>query len=171
MQSERVYVRALTAQDAGAFRALRLEVILDAPSAVGPTFEEESARTEAEIGARIVQNANQVVFGAFNGEDLVGIAGLRREALMQAAHKAVLWGVCVAPRCRQQGIARKLFSRIRSHALETRVLQIRLCVNTDNQRAKAFYDSLGFLTFGIEPRAMRVDGKFYDEAHMLLRLD
>jgi ribosomal protein S18 acetylase RimI-like enzyme len=171
MQSESVYVRALTARDADAFLALRLEAILDAPSAVWPTFEEESARTEAEVRARIVQNATQVVFGAFSRDNLVGIAGLRREALMQVAHKAVLWGVFVAPRCRQQGIARKLFSRVRSHALEARVLQIQLCVNADNKRAKAFYDSLGFLTFGIEPRAMRVGEKFYDEEHMILRLD
>jgi ribosomal protein S18 acetylase RimI-like enzyme len=69
------------------------------------------------------------------------------------------------------GIARKLFSCIRSHALETRVLQIQLCVNADNKRAQAFYDSLGFLRFGIEPRSMRVGEKFYDEEHMILRLD
>jgi hypothetical protein len=29
----------------------------------------------------------------------------------------------------------------------------------------------GFVTFGIEPRALQVGKKFYDEAHMVLRLD
>jgi ribosomal protein S18 acetylase RimI-like enzyme len=171
MHNESICVRALTVQDSVAFKTLRLKAISDSPSAVWPTLEEESARTEAEIGARITQNATQVVFGAFSGETLVGIAGLRREALIQVGHKATLWGVFVDRRYRQQGIARKLFSYVRSHALETGVLQIRLCVNAENTSAKFLYSSLGFVTFGVEPRAMQVDGNFYDEEHMVLRLD
>jgi hypothetical protein len=30
---------------------------------------------------------------------------------------------------------------------------------------------LGFASFGVEPRAMRVGDRFYDEEHMVLRLD
>jgi GNAT superfamily N-acetyltransferase len=171
MHNESLFVRALTAQDSVAFKTLRLEAISDSPSAVWPTWQEESARTEAETGARITQNATQVVFGAFSGETLAGIAGLRREALVQVGHKATLWGVFVDRRHRQQGIARKLFSCVKSHALETGVLQIHLCVNAGNMSAKSLYGSLGFVTFGVEPRAMQVDGKFYDEEHMVLRLD
>jgi hypothetical protein len=33
------------------------------------------------------------------------------------------------------------------------------------------YRSLGFESFGVEPRAMRVGDRFYDEEHMVLRLD
>jgi ribosomal protein S18 acetylase RimI-like enzyme len=171
MQSETVYVRALTSDDAVAFRALRLQAIADSPSAVWPTVEEESARSEAEIGARIVRGPTQVVFGAFEGTRLVGIAGLRREALVQVAHKATVWGVFVHPGCRHHGIARMLFACARTHAVEAGVLQIQLCVNAGNQEAKALYRSLGFITFGVEPRAMQVGGRFYDEEHMVLRLD
>lgn len=171
MQSESVLVRALTVDDAVAFRALRLQAISGSPTAVWPTAEEESARTEAEIAGRIVQSATQVVFGAFSGDSLVGIAGLRREALVQVAHKATLWGVFVHPRCRHQGLARTLFAYARTHAVETGVLQIHLCVNAENTSAKSLYGSLGFVTFGVEPRAMQVGKQFYDEVHMVLRLD
>ncbi|MGE8367843.1 GNAT family N-acetyltransferase, partial [Cupriavidus sp.] len=48
--------------------------------------------------------------------------------------------------------------------------QLNLCVNAENTAAKQLYESLGFATFGIEPRAMVVDGRFYDEQHMVLKL-
>jgi RimJ/RimL family protein N-acetyltransferase len=41
----------------------------------------------------------------------------------------------------------------------------------ENAAAQALYRSLGFKSFGIEPRAMRVGDKFYDEEHMVLQLD
>uniref|UniRef100_A0A0S4UYH3 Acetyltransferase n=1 Tax=Ralstonia solanacearum TaxID=305 RepID=A0A0S4UYH3_RALSL len=41
----------------------------------------------------------------------------------------------------------------------------------ENPRAQALYRSVGFEVFGVEPRALCVGGRFYDEAHMVLRLD
>jgi RimJ/RimL family protein N-acetyltransferase len=40
------------------------------------------------------------------------------------------------------------------------------CVNAENVAAKRLYVSQGFQTFGLEPRAMQVNGRFYDEEHM-----
>jgi len=60
---------------------------------------------------------------------------------------------------------------VRGHAREQGVLQIQLCVNADNVRARNLYLSLGFAAFGREPRALRVGDRFFDEEHMVLRLD
>jgi len=163
-------IRPLTANDVEPYKTLRLLAISDSPSAVWPTADEEAQRTPAEIRARIVQTPTQIVFGAFSGPRLIGIAGLRRESLIQVAHKANLWGVFVHPAFRKDGVARQLFSRIREYAEETGVLQIHLCVNAENVRAKNLYLSIGFATYGLEHRAMRVDGRYYDEEHMWLRL-
>ncbi|WP_419183232.1 hypothetical protein [Ralstonia solanacearum] len=38
-------------------------------------------------------------------------------------------------------------------------------------RDLALYRGVGFEAFGVEPRALCVGGRFYDEAHMVLRLD
>jgi ribosomal protein S18 acetylase RimI-like enzyme len=164
-------IRPLTAADATAFRHIRLQAISDSPTAVWPTYEEEARRTVEETEARIQRTDTQVVFGAFVDMKLVGIAGLRREPLGQVRHKAVLWGVFVSPEQRREGLAGKLFSRVVSFAREEGVLQIQLCVNAKNDRARNLYRSLGFTTFGVEPRAMRVGDKYFDEEHMVLRLD
>lgn len=166
-----ISIRPLTEEDAIAFKALRLAAIADSPSAVWPTAEEEAMRTPAEVRARIAQTPDQVVFGAFIDTRLVAIAGLRREPLAQVSHKATLWGVFVHPEWRQEGLARRLLMSIEGHAKKIGLLQIHLSVNSENQRAKNLYESLGFKTFGLESRSMRVGTKFYDEAHMCLRLD
>jgi ribosomal protein S18 acetylase RimI-like enzyme len=164
-------IRPLAAADAREFRQIRLQAISDSPLAVWPTYEEEAKRTVKEIEARIQKTDLQVVFGAFIGSELAGIAGLRREPLDQLRHKAVLWGVFVNPNRRRGGLARKLFSRVLSFAREEGVLQIQLCVNVENVRARNFYRTLGFESFGVEPRAMRVGDRYFDEEHMVLRLD
>jgi ribosomal protein S18 acetylase RimI-like enzyme len=171
MEEAVLEIRPLGASDAGAFRQIRLQAISDSPSAVWPTYEEEARRTVKEIEARIQRTGTQVVFGAFIDSKLVGIAGLRREPLDQVKHKAVLWGVFISPDRRREGLARKLFSKVLSFARDEGVLQIQLCVNAENERARSLYRSLGFKPFGLEPRAMRVGDRYFDEEHMILQLD
>ena len=50
------------------------------------------------------------------------------------------------------------------------VRQVKLGVNATNSAARKLYESAGFLPYGLEPDALYVDGKFFGEAHYLLRL-
>jgi ribosomal protein S18 acetylase RimI-like enzyme len=154
-----------------AFQALRLRSIADSPLATYPTYDEEAGRSPEEIQARIAESGTQVVFGAFAGDTLVGIAGLRWDALVQVAYKAILWGVFVHPDWRQRGLARQLLHALFAYARARGIQQIRLSVNVENPQAASLYRSLGFASYGREPRAMRVDGRYYDEDLMSLRLD
>lgn len=163
--------RPLSASDAPAFQALRIQAIANEPSAIWPTHDEEAGRTLDDIAARIRKTDMQVVFGVFVDGTLVGIAGLRREPLEQVRHKATLWGVFISPDQRGQGLARQLVAHLATWAREEGVLQIHLCVNAGNIPAQELYRSLGFTAYGLEPRAMRVGDRYFDEQHMVLRLD
>ncbi|KGS35610.1 GNAT family N-acetyltransferase [Burkholderia pseudomallei] len=164
-----ISIRLLEPADAAAFSALRLVAIDTSPSAIWPTRAEEAGRSMREVEARLRASGTQAVFGALTDDrGLIGIAGVRREALVQLAHKAVLWGVFVAPAHRGNGLARRLIDAALTHASrDWGVEQVNLCVNTENEPAKALYASLGFETFGVERRAMRVGDRFYDEQHMV----
>jgi ribosomal protein S18 acetylase RimI-like enzyme len=140
------------------------------PEAIYPTYEEECSRTPEQIRERITETDHQVVFGAYRDEELVGIAGLRREALVQVAHKGILWGVFVHPERRGGGIARRLLQALFDYARRAGIRQIHLNVNVDNPRAGGLYRSMGFETYGREPGAMQVAGRYYDEDLMVLRL-
>jgi ribosomal protein S18 acetylase RimI-like enzyme len=161
----------LSRENWASFKALRLAAIDSAPFALWPTHEEEAAQSAAEVQARIDPGPYQIVFGAFDGRELVGIAGFRRDRLAQIAHRATIWGVAVHPARRKEGIGLRLLQRLVAHARDAGVLQLQLAVAVENQPAQALYRSLGFKGYGIEPRAMRVGDRFYDEEHMVLRLD
>lgn len=162
---------SLNRENWAAYKALRLKAIESAPFALWPSYQEEAALTQAQVAERIEPGPHQIVFGAFEGGKLVGIAGLRREKLEQIAHRATVWGVAVDPEHRKQGIAKKLLQRLVGHARDQGILQVQLAVAVDNPAAQALYRSLGFQSFGVEPRAMRVGERFYDEEHMVLLLD
>nr|CCA79585.1 Gcn5-related n-acetyltransferase protein (modular protein) [blood disease bacterium R229] len=112
-----IVIRPLADSDAVAFKALRLKAIQDSPSAVQPTYEEEAARTLDDMRHRIRVTEHEVVFGAFRGDALIGVTGLRRHVPVQAAHKAVLWGVFVDPAHRRGGVARRLLDAAIGHAV------------------------------------------------------
>jgi ribosomal protein S18 acetylase RimI-like enzyme len=153
------------------FKALRLKAIESAPYALWPTWAEENAVTAEQVQSRIEPGPYQIVFGAFDGGRLVGIAGLRRERLAQLSHRGTVWGVAVDPLRRNEGIGKKLLQRLITHARDEGLLQVELGVAVENPAAQALYRSLGFKSFGMEPRAMRVGERFYDEELMVLLLD
>lgn len=89
-----ISIRLLEPADAAAFSALRLVAIDTSPSAIWPTRAEEAGRSIREVEARLRASGTQAVFGALTDDGgLIGIAGVRREALVQLAHKAC-FGVC-----------------------------------------------------------------------------
>lgn len=164
-------VRPLTPEDAAAFQALRLKALQDSPPSFSSSHDEEASLPLAEIAAGMTLGPAGGCFGVFDGEELVGIAGLHRERERKLAHKATLWGVYLDPRYRGKGWARQLLHAALGHARTMPGLrQVNLSVGTWNHPARKLYESLGFEAFGVETGYLCVDGFLYDEAHMALRL-
>jgi ribosomal protein S18 acetylase RimI-like enzyme len=57
----------------------------------------------------------------------------------------------------------------KSRALED-IEELQLTVVTINLGAIGLYESLGFKTYGVEPKALKVDNDYYEEALMHLSL-
>lgn len=164
-------LRTIGPDDAAAFKALRLAALRECPTAFSSSYEEECDIPLAEAAQRLAPNRDRAIFGAFEGDELVATVGLQREAGRKLAHKAIIWGVYVAPSFRERGIGRKLLERALAHATTMPdLLQVTLGVNTTNTAAIALYESVGFEQFGLERGFLRVDGVLYDELHLMLRL-
>jgi ribosomal protein S18 acetylase RimI-like enzyme len=171
MPASDIVIRLLTPADTAAFCALRLRAILDSPSSFSSSREDELGRTPEEHAQRIAGGPMHRGFGAFDGERLVGFAGLRREELRQLSHKAVLWGVFVDVTQRGRGVARRLVNAcIEQAESDPAIMQVHLSVNAENNGARQLYESLGFIVYGTEPRSMRVGELFYDEHQLALLL-
>jgi ribosomal protein S18 acetylase RimI-like enzyme len=164
-------VRRLLPSDAGPLQALRLPGLQELPEAFASSYEDERDKPIADVAATLVVDAERAVFGAFDGEELVGVIGIRRESLRKMAHKATVSGLYVAPAHRGRGIGRKLFEAVFAHAqVLGGIRQLMLIASAGNEAAIRLYESVGFTVFGTEPDAMQVDGVFSDDVHMVCPL-
>jgi ribosomal protein S18 acetylase RimI-like enzyme len=118
--------------------------------------------------ARIAADSADVVFGAFVGGELAGVVGLAREPRAKNRHKASVFGMYVAPEFGRRGVGRALIRYLVAAAQrESGLEQLELTVTQTNDSARSLYESEGFRSFGVEPRAIRVDGRYYDKNHMV----
>ena len=102
-----VEFRILTADDAGAYSAVRLEALERDPTAFGSSVEDHRKLSESEIRLRISKDpANNFVVGAFVDGRLAGTAGFVRETPVKMRHKGRIWGVYLTAELRGQGIGR-----------------------------------------------------------------
>ncbi len=162
-----VELRALSSQDVAEFQRLRLEALWENPTAFSSSYEEERDRDLAKIAERIAPDGLGLIFGAFDGGRLVGLAGFRREGGLKLKHKGFIWGMYVAPTYRRRGIGRQLIERVISHAATLPGLRrITLGVNAANSPAIALYEATGFKSYGVERAFLIVDGVEQDEIHM-----
>lgn len=160
-------VRRLTQDDAALYRGIRLEALRLHPEAFGASFETEAAEPLSFFAGRLAGNA---VFGGFVGGRLMGTAGFRAGTGLKQAHKATLWGMYVRAEARGSGLADALVLAVIGHAIG-RASQLHLSVVADNLAARRLYDRHGFAAYGVEPRSLKLDGRFFDEVLMVKRLD
>lgn len=164
-------IRRLVPADAPHYRALRLRGLEENPDAFTSSVDAEAARPLAATEARLAPAGPDVVYGAFVDGTLAGVVGIAREARTKNRHKASVFGMYVAPEFARRGIGRALIRHLVAAAEhEPGLEQLVLTVTQTNDAARALYESEGFRSFGIEPRAIRVDGRYYDKNHMIRRM-
>jgi RimJ/RimL family protein N-acetyltransferase len=163
-------VRVLTRADAAAFRELRLRALKEHADAFTSSFEEDARQPLAATEQRLEDPANSF-WGAFDGGRLLGIVGLTREPRAKNAHKANVVSMYVTLESGRRGLGRELLQAVIGHARNVAGLeQLVLTVTCGNEAATDLYRSAGFTTFGVEPRAIKVAGKYFDKEHMILFL-
>ncbi len=159
-------IRPLTQQDVAVFQPLRLEALRLHPEAFGVSVEEELA----EGSQRMIGAYPSLTVGAFAQDVVIGSAGLLVPNRVKQCHRGNLFGIFVTPAWRGRGVARAMLERLLDHARAARLRHVTLSVTVGNLPARALYRAAGFLTIGVEPDSLLIDGTAYDEERMVLRL-
>lgn len=163
-------VRQLGPDDASLYLPLRRHALEHEPHSFGASAEDDRAGS-AELLRPALSDPDQAIFGAFEPR-LVGVVGIYRDGLIKARHKAHVWGMYVSPEGRGKGTGRLLMEAALGWArAQPGVIQVQLVVSTRTPVARKLYHSLGFSTWGIEPRALRIAGELVDDEHMVCQLD
>ena len=103
-------VERLSPSHAADYRALMLEAYTAHPDAFTSSPAERAALPLAWWETRLSAGPapKELVLGAFDAGELVGVVGLSFEQREKVRHKAVLFGTYVHPRFREQGGGRQL---------------------------------------------------------------
>jgi ribosomal protein S18 acetylase RimI-like enzyme len=169
-------IRRLTAADAETYHAIRARSVKEHPEAFHASFEEESARSIEADRQRLLAKEGRdddLVLAAFEDGAAVGMVGVLRmyPHRRKARHKALIWGVYVAPEARRKGLGRRLMEEaIRAIARADGIELVQLGVWNGNHAARALYAGLGFETYGVEKHAIKLGDRHLDEELMVLFL-
>ena len=101
------------------------------------------------------------------GDEVVGWCDILRQVLPTKAHCGAL-GMGVLPTFRGRGVGLRLITALLDRAWAANLVRIELSVRTDNARALALYERVGFAREGLARDAIRVDGTYHDVLRMAL---
>jgi ribosomal protein S18 acetylase RimI-like enzyme len=163
VQADDIRVRRLLPEDAALYREIRLEGLRLSPEAFGNTFEVENARP-LELYAERLRGSETL--GAFEGAEILGVAGLRVNQGPKESHKGTLVGMYVRPQARNRGVGRRLVEAVIDVARARGIEMLQLAVVSDNEPARKLYAGLGFVEYGIEKKSLKQGGRYTDEVLM-----
>jgi len=164
-----VEIRFLIPDDAGEWLRLRMEALEGDPEAFSASLDEYGSLSLDEVKKRLWSDGDAFVVGAFEQGCLRGMAGFYREKGPKSRHKGRVWGVYVTAGARGARIGYKMMQALLERAMRIEgVEQVLLSVATTQEPAIRLYRSVGFQSFGREPRALRIGDRYIDEEYMVL---
>jgi GNAT superfamily N-acetyltransferase len=146
-------VRRAVLGDERILREVRLQALSDEPAAFGSTYEREAARTTADWQGWMSPGVAFILYEPAGARGMV--SGLRDEADLEVVHLMAMW---VHPKIRGSGGADELVEAVIAWAQSEGAKRVRLKVIQGNDRARRFYERMGFRATGREEMRQR-DGR------------
>ncbi len=154
-------VRPFRADEAAALGDLRLEALIDLPMA----FAEHADSPREDFSKAI---ADRAVWGAFDGERPLAMAGLVQRGGANIAHRATIVAVYVSPAARGMGAGQALLEAIIEAGKSNGIEVFDLAVGDFNAPALALYTRLGFERCGFIRNAVKIRDAYTHEIQMVL---
>jgi ribosomal protein S18 acetylase RimI-like enzyme len=159
-------IRKIVEAELPQLRDLRLRSLKEHPEAFGVAYEEELATPPEKFNEKLspyFNSLDNLLLGAFLDGSLVGMLAFSRYGIIKFRHTGYIWGMYVAGEAQGHGIGKALMQAAIAHARSLPDLEkINLDVVPTNASARGLYLSLGFVPFGRQPRALKVDGIYHD---------
>lgn len=147
------------------FRTIRLDALKSHPTAFSADIE---AHKTLDYAQRIRENLGSAgaIYFAYIGDQIAGMTGVRRMYSSKTNHNAHIWGVYVKAEFRRRGLARSLMDACLHWSKENEAAIVKLAIVIPNPGVYSFYKGYGFKPYGTEPKAVKIDGVYYDEILM-----
>ncbi|MEH7254819.1 GNAT family N-acetyltransferase [Neobacillus niacini] len=165
-------IKLLLPSDAESYWALRLEALKQNPEAFLTSYEDAIKRENpiSQVAQNFTEEGNYT-FGAFEGDELIGVVTLLQEKAEKIQHRANIYAMYVTPRKQGLGVGKALLTEAINKAKSIEMIEkINLSVVATNEAAKKLYTSLGFKVYGLEEKAMKLNGVYLDDEHRVLHI-
>ena len=150
-----IFVELIEPNDWQRLRAIRLQALTESGHAFGGTLEAESIEDETAWRAKFEKN--DFLIASVDGVD----GAMMYIEVLNGDFGATCWiGGCWSdPRFRGKGLMRAMFTYIDEQEKDWKIQG--LGVWTDNYKAIAAYEKLGFVKMGADTESTRKPGMFY----------
>ncbi|HEX6338232.1 MAG TPA: GNAT family N-acetyltransferase [Jiangellaceae bacterium] len=142
MSESTVEIHLATVADLPEVRAVRLRALKDAPYAFASTYEREAALGAADWVQRLT-SGSATFLARVDGRTVGVCTGLPPRDEMVAL--VAMW---VDPAARGSGVAALLVNAVSAWAAGQGAARVHLSVTDGNERARRFYEKLGFVLTG-----------------------
>jgi RimJ/RimL family protein N-acetyltransferase len=163
------------AEDAAAYRELRLEALVRHPEAYSGSYEASQAMTLEEWAGRLAfrasgENSGIIYFAVDEQGNLTGMSGIHLGSSSKTRHGGMVFGVYVQPEWCSYGVGGALVEACLDWARRQGARLARLGVTSNNAAAIRCYARLGFRVYGLDPQAINVEGVYHDLLLMVREL-
>jgi ribosomal protein S18 acetylase RimI-like enzyme len=169
IMEQTIQYRPLEEEDFTAFVNLRAEALMNEPEAFGPDYATYNAAPlldKEHFFERILKYPVSFALGAFSATgELVGMGCFTCPYnMVKRRHKGTMWGMYVKPTMRKHGIGKHLSELLLTAAKEDAGCeQVIITVTPPGSAAQRFYEDLGFIPYGVEYRALKLETGYIDE--------
>ena len=165
-----IQIRKLTPNESNLYRKIRLECLREYPENFSSDFEVEKSKKTLFFQPFIESSStNNFIIGAFHENNLIGICGFNRYDKAKTNHRGRIIHVYVTPSYQGHNIGHGLVKATVDNVFKTTdTEQIEINVLTTNTKAKGIYERLGFESYGIQKRSLKINGDYHDQNMMVL---
>jgi RimJ/RimL family protein N-acetyltransferase len=163
--------KTLSASHIDKYRAIRLECLQKYPQNFGSLYEDELQSSQLKFDKIIAEdNGTDFLYGAFDGENLIGICGCIKENRVKTKHTAEISHMYLKKEYGGKGIATELL-KLSIEKIFSNVVteQIILAVVASNLQAIKLYKAIGFVQYGFFENYYKFDNKYESLVMMILK--
>jgi ribosomal protein S18 acetylase RimI-like enzyme len=162
--------RPLKPGDEAAYRHIHLDSLQTFPDNFGTRYEDQ-VKVEKLQFEEFIETGSQdnFIFGAFAGDDLIGIAGFRRGDREKTRHRGEIVQMYVDPDFHGQRVGESLMREVVEAAFTlTGIESLELSAVASNLSAQTLYEKIGFETYGIRSEYFKSGERYWDQRFMQL---
>lgn len=165
-----IEIRKLHPNESNSYRNLRLECLKNYPQNFSSNYQDEKEKEKLFFQPHIeASQINNFVVGAFHGNNLIGISGFNTYEKNKISHIGIIIQVYVAPKYQGKKIGYNLVKSTLTEAFKINgIEQVEIGVISSNKNADKIYKKLGFETFGVQRRYLKIDNHYYDHKMMMI---